>query len=100
MVYPSGADLATKSAPTLPFAPVRFSTTTGWLQASVILGPMARARMSEVPPAAKGTTMRIGLLGYCACAAEAATRPAARTAAMRFIVVLWFAVRLSTGLRG
>src|SRR2546430_519558 len=35
-VYPSGAARATASAPTLPFAPTRFSTTTGCPRLSVI----------------------------------------------------------------
>ena len=43
---------ATKSAPTLPFAPGLFSTMIGWFQTSVSFGPIWRARMSEVPPAA------------------------------------------------
>ena len=36
--------------------------------ASLIFWPAARARMSVVPPAGNGTTMRIGLFGYCASA--------------------------------
>jgi hypothetical protein len=41
-VWPSGADFATASAPMLPPAPVRFSTTTGWPQASVRRAPRMR----------------------------------------------------------
>src|SRR6266850_312483 len=100
-VVPSGADLATKSAPTLPLAPVRFSTMTGWPQAVVICGPIARARMSEVPPGAKGTTMRIGLLGYCwACTGRAASRErtAVKAAARRFMDVLRVRSKAECGL--
>src|SRR2546425_12592718 len=69
---------------------------TGWPQAVVMCGPIARARMSEVPPGAKGTTMRIGLFGYCwpragraanRLAARAAVRAAVRAAATRFMDV-------------
>ena len=47
----------------MPLAPGLFSTMIGWPQASVSFGPIWRARMSEVPPAAYGTMMRIGLWG-------------------------------------
>src|SRR5258706_13555568 len=102
-VVPSGADLATKSAPTLPLAPVRFSTITGWPQAVVRCGPIARARMSEVPPAAKGTMMRIGLFGYCwpragRAASRLAARAAVRAAAARFMDVLRVRSKAECGL--
>src|SRR5256885_13354786 len=65
---------------------------TGWPQAVVRCGPIARARMSEVPPAAKGTMMRIGLFGYCwpraGRASRLAARAAGRAAATRFMAVL------------
>src|SRR5207344_2434469 len=51
---------------------------------------MARARMSEVPPAAKGTTRRIGLLGYWACAGRLAARTAVKIAARHFMDILRF----------
>src|SRR5262249_33003657 len=39
--------------------------------------------IDELPPGAKGTTSRIGLVGYCACAARlAAARSAAASARM------------------
>src|SRR5258707_11457300 len=65
---------------------------------------MARARMSEVPPAANGTTMRIGLFGYCwPRAGRAASRLAAKTvakaAAMRFMGVLRVRYRASVDCR-
>src|SRR2546425_12916999 len=65
---------------------------TGWPQAAVMCGPIARARMSEVPPGAKGTTMRIGLFGYCwasagKAAGKLAARAAVRAAATRFMDV-------------
>src|ERR1700682_310165 len=51
----------------LPPAPGRLSMTTGWPHASVSFCPIARATTSSEPPAGKGTTRRIGLVGY-ACA--------------------------------
>jgi hypothetical protein len=63
MVYPSGGDFATASAATLPPAPGRFSTITGWPRDSLSLAPSMRASMSTAPPATKGTMTRIGLLG-------------------------------------
>jgi hypothetical protein len=55
--------LIAASAPITPFAPPRLSTTIGGPSSSVSRGPMVRAVMSEGPPAANGTIMRIGLLG-------------------------------------
>ena len=54
----------------LPPAPARLSTMNCWPKALVSSGASARARMSVVPPAANGTTMRTGLVGQwlCACA--------------------------------
>ncbi|MEI8156082.1 MAG: hypothetical protein WCH60_04400 [Burkholderiales bacterium] len=39
------------------------STTTGRPQALVSSSPIARAKISEVPPGVKGTTNRMGLFG-------------------------------------
>src|SRR5438445_107803 len=57
----------------MPLAPGRLSMTMGCDQASVSFWPTARARMSVVPPAEKGTTIRTGLPGYCAAAENAAS---------------------------
>src|SRR5687767_2942313 len=59
-------------APMLPAAPGRLSTTTDWPHASVICGPMRRARMSDPPPAENGVSTRIGRLGYLSCAGTGA----------------------------
>nr|WP_233553105.1 hypothetical protein [Pseudoroseomonas wenyumeiae] len=59
---------ATASAATFPPAPVRFSTTTETLSAAVRGTATSRARMSEVPPAEKGTTRRIVRFGQAAWA--------------------------------
>src|SRR5688572_18794794 len=68
-VCPSGAALATCTAPMTVSAPGRFSTTTGWPQSSFIFCAITRDRMSVGPPAGNGTTMRMVRLGYvCACA--------------------------------
>src|SRR5690349_24725115 len=47
----------------LPFAPVRLSMTTCWPRPSEIFCPSVRANVSVLPPGAKGTTKRIGLVG-------------------------------------
>src|SRR4051812_38792670 len=49
----------------LPPAPGLFSATTGWPQLSVSFTPMARAKLSAMPPTAKVTTILIGFEGYC-----------------------------------
>ena len=56
-VWPSGAARATLSAPTLPPAPERFSTTTDWPSSAWYLGCRMRATMSISPPGGYGTTM-------------------------------------------
>ena len=84
IVWPSGGDFATSSTPTLPPAPGLFSITTGWPQAWASLSPIARARMSVLPPGVNGTTMRTGFDG------NASAGPAARAvgaAAARAIAV-------------
>ncbi len=43
---------AAARAPTLPPAPARFSTTTGWPSFSAMRGAMRRATVSELPPGA------------------------------------------------
>ena len=55
--------MATACWPMVPLAPPRFSITSGWPMLAPILSAMARAMMSVVLPAAKGTITRIGLLG-------------------------------------
>lgn len=60
-VSPSGAALATKVAPMLPVAPTLLSTITVRLRDAASLGASTRASTSVGPPAAKGTTMRMGL---------------------------------------
>src|SRR2546422_736341 len=57
----------------MPLAPGRLSMTMGCDQASVSFWPTARARMSVVPPAEKGTTIRTGWPGYCAAAENEAS---------------------------
>ena len=50
----------TRLTPTMPPAPVVFSTITGWPSNSPIRTAMMRPSTSNVPPAAKGTTMVTG----------------------------------------
>src|SRR5689334_13432455 len=58
------------SAPMLPPAPALFSTTKDWPRDLVSSCATARARMSVVPPALKGTTIRTGLEGQAPCAKD------------------------------
>src|SRR5664279_2719425 len=54
----------------LPPAPARLSTITGCFRISPSFGSNTRIKMSCPPPAAKGTTILIGLSGYVVvCAA-------------------------------
>src|SRR5262249_40631432 len=86
--YPSGGALATRSEPTVPPAPLGFSTTTCWPRTS--LNPCARMRpaTSLGPPAANGTTSVSGRLGqFCAgavpvAASSPSSTPKAGTAAL------------------
>jgi hypothetical protein len=52
----------------LPLAPGLFSTNTVWPRLLVSSLAAERATISELPPGAKGTSRRIGLLGQPACA--------------------------------
>src|SRR5262249_23084288 len=63
-VYPSGSDLATYSAPMLLPAPGLFSMNTCWPHIAESLSASMRATISVGPPAATGTMMRTGLVGY------------------------------------
>src|SRR5262245_56172383 len=67
-VWPSGAALATWSAPNAPPAPPTFSTSTVWPRLSVMRCANKRASMSVVAPAGNGTMIRIVLVGDQACA--------------------------------
>ena len=62
IVYPSAGAFAKASAAIEPLAPGRFSTTVVY-PASFNFCATARATMSLVPPATKGTSTFTGLLG-------------------------------------
>src|SRR5258706_1348807 len=79
-VWPSGADLATKSAPMWPLAPGRFSTTIGCAQIPASFGSMMRASVSAPPPGGNGTTMCTGFEGNPWENAPAAEKSNARPA--------------------
>ncbi|MNW00141.1 hypothetical protein D3C71_1955930 [compost metagenome] len=55
--------MATASAPMLPLAPGRLSTTTDCPSSRDNASAKLRARMSVLPAAAKGTMILMGLLG-------------------------------------
>src|SRR4051812_41276965 len=68
-------------------APVRFSTSTGWPQASCSLTASRRETMSVPPPAADPTMMRTGREGKgCACAQNDAN---ASSSAINLIALSW-----------
>src|SRR6185369_14381755 len=66
MVWPSGFAFDAASAPTLPPAPGRFSTTIGLPSPCDIALATARASTSDEPPAVKVTIIVIGRSGYLA----------------------------------
>ena len=63
-IWPSGADLATNSAPILPFAPILFSTINACPNCSCSLAANCLATVSVAPPAAHGTMIRTGFIGH------------------------------------
>ena len=63
MVYPLGAARATLLAPIVPPAPLTFSTNTVCPKDCPMGIASMRATTSVGPPAAKGTTKVIALLG-------------------------------------
>src|SRR5439155_13591811 len=72
--WPSGALFATISVATMPEAPGRFSTTTGWPKLSDSFWAMSRPTMSVEPPGAKPSIRRTVRVGYaCANALPAST---------------------------
>ena len=52
----------------LPDAPLRLSTTICWPSGFASSFATIRATRSTLPPGGNGEMMRIGLLGYVACA--------------------------------
>src|SRR5262245_15343696 len=86
-VMPSGSDFATASAPILPPAPMRFSTTTGWPIRSDRCCPTRRASVSPDPPGPNGAMNLMGLAGSdcdtTGTGDSAAPRPSRENAASR-----------------
>src|SRR6185295_8658288 len=74
----------------LPPAPGRLSTTTCAFHASASRCAAARAMMSVAPPGGNGTTMRIGWLGYAACARAVRVASATGVAASAAMTVRRF----------
>src|SRR5688572_27611998 len=66
-----------------PAAPARLSTTTGCPSGSAMCCAMSRPMVSTAPPGGHGTTILIGLFGYCACAAAATSAKAAKATRLR-----------------
>src|ERR1044071_9647034 len=80
-VYPSAGARAAASAPTVPPAPERFSTTTGWPRASCKPVAVMRVMMSTAPPGGNGEMKRTGREGKACASAQALT--ASRQAAIK-----------------
>ena len=79
MVWPSGSAFATMPTPSVPPAPPRFSTITGWPIWVDTCSITARATMSTALPAVNGTITRTGLVGQlCAAAGPSACQQDAR----------------------
>src|SRR5438874_9412965 len=76
MTYPSGAALATRSAPINPAAPGWFSITIACPMFSDIRCARIRAALSTALAAAKGTIIWIGRFGYAGCAIATEHAPA------------------------
>src|SRR5262249_34017657 len=85
----SGAALATCWAPSTVLAPGRFSTTTGWPQSSLIFWPIMRARTSDGPPAGKGTTILIDLVGNASGRSCAAAGPIIKAETIANAIQRW-----------
>ena len=86
-VCPSAVALATRSVPRLPPAPARLSTTTGWPSLSLSRCAISLATASVLPPAGKGTTRVMVLLGQSEAKAGRAARQAAAISAMRLFMM-------------
>ncbi|MOA06288.1 hypothetical protein D3C78_1259190 [compost metagenome] len=83
MMWPSGGDWATNVEAMTSLPPGLFSITTGWPSFADSLVPTSRATASVEPPAANGTTMRIGLVGKSAACATDSRGARARAPARR-----------------
>src|SRR5262249_14465628 len=101
IVYPSGSDRAAYSLPMLVPAPALFSMNTVWPHIAESFSASMRATISFGPPAATGTMIRTGFVGYpafdvCARAASghAAAPPSVTINSRRRI---WIAMRPSRG---
>ncbi|MCY1384043.1 hypothetical protein D9M69_722370 [compost metagenome] len=75
-VWPSGADLATKSVPSTVPAPALYSMITGWPQIFCRSTSSMRARMSMPPPGTLGTMILTGLVGHWLARAGQLAAPA------------------------
>src|SRR5688572_30555190 len=78
-MWPSGGVPAATPMPMLPPAPPWFSTGNCCFRLIESCCAISRAMVSVAPPAANGTIMRTGLLGYvaCDCATGATAAPSA-----------------------
>src|ERR1700693_3071872 len=80
----------------MPLAPGRLSTRADCAPASVSFCQTARARISVVPPGENGTTIRIGLLGYCAAAGNEASAADSTRKQQRRLIILAALLKVRT----
>jgi hypothetical protein len=87
-VCPSGAASASVPSATRLPAPGRLSTTTLWPNTSAKFAEMLRETLSMPPPAASGTSTRIGRVGkFCAWATVVIST---MNSDSRVMPILWF----------
>ena len=80
-VWPSGTDLTASIMATVPAPPGLFSTNTDWPKDLVNSAATERATISLVPPGAKGTKNRTGLVGQLLACARPQVAPRANAPA-------------------
>ena len=76
----------------LPLAPARLSTTTLCPSDSVIAVAASRDTKSSPPPAPDETVMRMGLVGYAACAVRGDANTANKITVVSAMATRMFAI--------
>src|SRR5262249_55626299 len=90
---PSGAAPATRPPPIVPSAPVTFSMMMLWPSVTDMRWAMTRAIVSVGPPAANGTFMVMGRVGYVCALATCAVAIVPRVAIASAAIIALFICR-------